>query len=219
MGGQPVASVMVLDTNNTPTMTGFDTFVDNGVTILAQGGLPTNFFGLPGKQMFIGTYSSGRYADTDTDAFTLISNFVQGLPLLKRTTGSWSLVYAAEQTLWTDPSNKARSWGLFGNIGLSDGNPNPIRWSGIAGFAGSSPIPGRTLDTFGAGYFFLALSDSIKSIAPNLLPLRNEQGVELFYSAAVTPWCRVTPDLQFVTPVKGNVDPVIAFGLRAKIDY
>jgi porin len=41
--GQPAAVVMVLDTNNTPTTSGFSTFFDNGCTILAQGGCRSPF--------------------------------------------------------------------------------------------------------------------------------------------------------------------------------
>ena len=48
----PIFTLMVLDTNNTPTTSGFNTFFDNGATIFANLTLPTKFFGLPGSREF-----------------------------------------------------------------------------------------------------------------------------------------------------------------------
>ena len=42
--GVPVFTAMILDTNNTPTTSGFDTLFSNGVTIFANATLPTKFF-------------------------------------------------------------------------------------------------------------------------------------------------------------------------------
>jgi len=217
--GQPAAVVMVLDTNNSPTTSGIPPFLDNGVSIVAQTGLPSKFFDLPGHHIFLGSYSSGRYADTDTDVYTLVSRFVQGLPPATRVSGSWSLLYQFDQALWVDPCDSKRSWGLFGNLGLSDGNPNPLRWGATIGLAGSSPIAGRKLDTFGAAYYYTGLSGGFKNIAPVLLPLRDEKGLEVFYNVGVTPWCHITPDLQVIDPARQRVNTAIVLGLRAKIDF
>ena len=65
--GAPVFTVMVLDTNNTPTTSGFDQLFDNGATIFANLNLPTKFFGLPGSQGISGTFSSGKYNDLAAD--------------------------------------------------------------------------------------------------------------------------------------------------------
>ncbi len=138
---------------------------------------------------------------------------------MNRVSGSWSIVYTFDQTFWTDPCDQKRNWGLFGNAGISDGNPNPIRWSANIGIAGSSPIPSRKLDSFGLGYFYVGLSDGIKDLAPRLVPIRDEHGVDLFYNVAVTPWCHITPDLQVVTPARERVDTSLVLGLRAKIDF
>jgi porin len=217
--GQPLASVMVLDTNNTPTQSGFNTFFNNGATILGQGTLPTKFFNLPGYHTLIGTYSSGQYTETSPDAYSLISNLAKGLPLLGKISGSWSLDYMASQSLWTDPNDSTRNWGVFGNFGLSDGNPNPIHYAINAGFSGASPLSGRKLDTFGVGYYYLGLSNSLKSIAPRFVPIRDEQGIELFYNIAATPWCRITPDIQIITPARESVSPSFIFGIRARMDF
>ena len=215
-GLDPVFSVSVFDTNNTPTTSGFNTFIDNGVTIVPQLNVPTKFFGLPGHQGVSGTYSSGRYTDLDRSSFL---NPILGLPPAPLRTGSWSLAYNFDQALYVDPDNAKRSWGTFGNLGLADTNPSPFRYFANIGLGGSSLLPGRKLDTFGVGYYYLGLNDALKQLAPRLLPLRDEHGVELFYNAAVTPWFHITPDLQVVLPAQQNASTALVLGLRAKIDF
>jgi porin len=63
------------------------------------------------------------------------------------------------------------------------------------------------------------VSDTLKDLAPVRLPLKDEQGVELYYNVAVTPWCQVTPDLQVIAPFRDGVDTALLFGLRAKIEF
>ena len=77
----------------------------------------------------------------------------------------WWITYLFDQALWVDPTDQTRSWGVFGNFGISDGKPNPIQWSGIFGIGGSSPIPDRKQDTFGLAYYYLGLSDDFKNVA------------------------------------------------------
>jgi porin len=35
----------------------------------------------------------------------------------------------------------------------------------------------------------------------------------------VTPWCHITPDLQFILPARDRVSAVTTFGLRARVDF
>ncbi len=63
----------------------------------------------------------------------------------------------------------------------------------------------------------------------NRIGLDHEQGVELYYNIAVTPWLHVTPDLQFINagrdkaPILGlnrkAIDTAIVAGLRIKVDF
>jgi porin len=214
---EPVFSGMVFDTNDTPTVSGFDTFFDNGMTVFVSGNLPTKFLDLPGHQGLAGTYSSGTYFNLQPTPFI---DPVEGLSLQNPTKkGSWSLAYAFDQAVCVSPEDPKRSWGVFGNLGLADSNPSPFHWSANIGVGGTSPIAGRKQDTFGVGYFYVGVSDSLKQLAPRLLPIRDEQGVELFYNVAVTPWCHITPDLQVVNPSRERADTLLFLGLRAKIDF
>lgn len=223
---QPVFSFMVLDTQNTPNTTGFDNFLDNGVTLLTSVNRPVELFGLPGHQGIGGSYSTGSYNDLTPTPWFNPNTGTFGVST-GTASGSWSIFYLADQALWVDSNNPARSWGLFGNIGLADNGPSPIRWSSYVGFGGSSPLVSRPLDTFGLGYFYVGYSDPVHNLAPRLLNLGNDQGVEMFYNVAVTPWFRVTPDLQVLGPARGNtlppnardIDTALVLGLRAKIDF
>jgi porin len=223
--GAPVFTVMVLDTNNTPTTTGFESFFDNGATIFANATLPTKFFGLPGSQGLSGTFSTGKYNDLQPTAYfdpnvglAIDRNFVRD---------SWSIFYSANQAFWVDPCNPKRAYGAFTNIGTADNGPSPIQFAANVALYGSSPITSRPLDTFGVGYSFTRYSSPVRDLAPVLLPIGNDQAVELFYNFAITPWFNVTPDLQVVFPAREDtlppnresIDTALVLGIRAKINF
>jgi len=205
------------DTNDTPTVSGFDTFFDNGVSLVGGANLPTEFFGRPGHQTLFVTYSTGKYLDLEASAY-----FDPGVGLIlptSRTRGSQSIVYGFDQAVFVSSENPKRSWGLFGNLGLADTNPSPFRWSANIGIGGSSLIPRRERDTFGFGYFYLGVNDSLKQLAAVVEPLQDELGVEGFYNIAATPWCHITADLQAVTPSRQRADDLLLFSLRTKLDF
>lgn len=214
---EPVLAGAVFDANNTPTVSGFDTFFDNGVTLFGQATLPTDFFDLPGHQGVSGTYSSGTYRNIAPTAYYDPS---AGLVIASPPqTGSWSLAYNFDQALYVSPDNPRQKWGVFGNLGIADNNPSPIRWFASTGISGASPICGRERDSFGLGYFYLGLSSDFKGVAPVVLPLSDEHGFELYYNIQATPWCQITPDIQAISPSRDRSETSFLAGLRAKIDF
>jgi len=214
---EPIFSFTVLDANNTPTTSGFNSFFADGAVLLPQINIPTNFFGLPGHQGLLGSWSSKRYFNTDRTAFL---NVLQGAPVSALSKqGSWSLGYMFDQAVYVSPCDAKRMWGMFGNLGIGDTNPNPVRWFANIGVGGSSPFQGRKLDTFGVGYYYLGLNSSFKDLFPRAIPLRDEHGVEAFYNIGVTPWCHITPDVQFILPALERAQHMWFVGLRAKLDF
>lgn len=225
---QPIFTMMVLDTNNTPTTTGFESFFNNGATILTRLETPVTLLGRPGHQAIWGTYSSGTYSNLSPTPY-FDPEFGLRFPS-GSDTGSWSIVYSADQAIYVDPHNPQRSWGLFTNIGLADDAPSPVRWSANVGLGGSSPLESRPLDTFGVGYAFVNYSTPIQQLAPRLQPIGNDHVVECFYNIALTPWFHITPDLQILVPAReqtlallprnrDSIDTAIVVGIRAKIEF
>ena len=217
--GYPVFTLTVYDTNDASTTSGFDRLLENGVIIYPTVSMQTKFFGMPGHQSLWGAYSSGRYDILAPQPLLIFPPPLPALPPTTRVRGSWWAAYRFDQALWVDPADATRSWGVFGDAGVSEGKPNPIHWAVILGVGGSSPLPDRKLDTFGVAYYYMALSDSFKNDVGPIVPVRDERGLELFYNVGVTPWCHITGDLQVITPTLKLADTAMVLGLRARIDF
>jgi porin len=186
-------------------------------TVYAELSLATMFFGLPGNHGLGGTYSSGTYSNLSPSEYL---DPIEGLVIVSPPiTGSWCLAYNFDQALYVSPDDPERMWGLFGNFGLADSNPSPVRWFASLGISGASQLAGREVDTFGIAYFYLGVSEPLKDLAPVLLPLRDEHGMEMYYNVALTPWCQITPDLQVITPFRDQAETALLLGLRANIVF
>ncbi len=133
--------------------------------------------------------------------------------------GGAHVKYTVQQFLWRDPANPKRSWGFFGHFGASRGTPDILGWSMTAGFTGSGPIATRPDDRLGIGYFRFSLTPRVENALTEILPVRDEQGAELYYTAQVSPHLRLTANAQLVDPVIKEAPPAAFVGLRAKVDF
>ena len=213
--GEPMFVLTVFDPEERSTI-GLEGLYERGVVIVPNFTFRLKPYGLPGLYNFGGTYSNARYRSVDPAAYLFIPNI--GI-IGGEETGSWSLYANFYQALWVDPCDEKRTWGVFGQFGISDGNPNPIRYVANAGVAGRSMLPRRELDTFGCGFFYLGLSSEFKSLAAPVIPQQDEYGVELFYNIAVAPWCRLTTNLQVARPSTQDLDTAILPGVRMQIVF
>ena len=154
----------VFDTIDRSTTSVFDNLFSNGAVLFGTAILPTKFFGLPGHHGVEGAYSSGRYTNIDGSPYLdpVAGLVFPGPPKA----GSWAVGYLFDQALWVSRDDPKRVWGVFGKFGIADDNPNPIRWTAMAGVSGASPIPGRSRDTFGVGYFYLGISERAEAERP-----------------------------------------------------
>ena len=112
-----------------------------------------------------------------------------------------------------------KGWGIFGNISLADQATNPVHWFLNLGAGGTSPLPGRSADSWGVGYYYLATSSVLRQTLGPVAPIGNEQGFELYYNAAITSWFTLTADIQAIDPAQFEARSAFLFGLRAKIDF
>jgi porin len=217
-----VFSFSVLDPEERATI-GAENLFARGVTLVPDLILRGTPFGRPGVINVGGTYSNSRYRTLDPSTYLglfqagqLGASLAGGGPTA---TNSWSVYVNGYQSLWVDPCDEKRNWGVFGAGGISDGNPNPIRYSLAGGVGGRSMLPNRKLDSFGVGYYYLGLSDQAKRLAGPIIPLRDEYGVELFYNVALTPWCRLTPNFTVARPAVARLDTTIMTGLRLQLAF
>ncbi|TWT40743.1 carbohydrate porin [Botrimarina hoheduenensis] len=209
--GTPLFTYTVLNPTDTASTAGFDELFAEGVAMSAELRLPTSFYGLPGHQLFAGTWSSRDYVSLGQDPRVVLPD----VPI-NEADGSWSAYYNFDQYLFVDPCNEGRGWGLFGRAGVADQQANPLSWFLSFGLGGHNPMSGHGADTFGVGWFVAGSSDQIGPILETVLgPIEDGHGVELFYNWQATSWLNVTPDLQVVVPSRDNVDTALVLGVRA----
>jgi porin len=206
-------TLMIYDPRNAQQQTGLDDWGKDGVTWRMSLMLPTKFGGRSGYHTLQGVYSTSRRVDLSELGVPPGTGATIGTKK-----GSYFVSYSVQQYLWQDPDNPRTGWGLFGQIGVSDRNPDPIAWMTLVGLAGNGLVPGRSADRFGVGYFRYSFSDDLTDgLGTFGIGLRDEQGIEIFYNAAMTSWLRVTADVQFVEPgTSGSTDATFV-GFSAQI--
>ncbi|OAI41351.1 hypothetical protein AYO40_03275 [Planctomycetaceae bacterium SCGC AG-212-D15] len=212
---EPVFYFYVLDSHFTPTTSGLSTLFSNGVLLYAEYRQRTNWFDLPGHSSVGLLYSTASRTVLDLNP-SLQIQAIQAGGSLQAKTSAWTVTYRIDQVLYADSADPKRNWTLNSDMGLTDGNPNPIRWFANLSLVGGSPIRGRANDTVGVGYYHLGVSDLA---VLQTLGFGAENGVELFYNAAVTPWFHVTPDLQIIDPSQRRNSTAILVGLRGRLSF
>jgi porin len=212
----PVFTFLVLDSNGRPDTSGLRQMFRNGASLFAHLRVPVTPFGLPGHQSLEGAYTSGKFSPLSEDDYVILD--FPGIRANRRT-GSWVLTYGFDQFLVVDAEAPNKGWGIFGNLSLADQDTNPIRWFLSLGAGGTSPLPGRSADSFGVAYYYLATSSVLRETLRSVSPFRNEQGLELYYNAAITRWFTLTADIQAIDPAQLDARSAFLFGLRAKIAF
>ena len=128
------------------------------------------------------------------------------------------MLYSADQYLWQNPCDDRRGWGLFAEAGISDGNPNPIKWTLNCGVGGTSPFPERVDDRFGVGWYYVGISDEF-GLGQLTDPIDDGQGIELFYDFAMSDRFRLAFDLQVVDPTLAWADTAVVPGIRGRLEF
>jgi porin len=127
--------------------------------------------------------------------------------------GNWGLYGVVDQVVW---QNGASNITLFWRGSLVPADRNLLSWYMDGGFSITAPFrecPDDVL-TFGVAYSNIspdasALDLATRRIAGSSYPIRNgETAFELSYTAQITPWWTLQPDLQYIVHPGGNVpDP------------
>lgn len=217
-------TTLVLDTDGRATENGFDTAFDRGTSIYQMADFAIKPFGQSGHQRVGWTWSDKARARLRQDPRLIFRDIILehlGLgtgPNLEAEGSDWSFMYDFDQYIYTKPGTKDQGVGVFGRFGFSDGRVNPIGQFYSLGIGGKGMVPGRDNDTFGLGYYYLAVSDKLGPILSRLA--EDEQGVELYYNIQITPWMHITPDIQILQPGRSNFsDTAVVAGIRMRIDF
>jgi porin len=212
---EPVFSFYLLDTHFTPTTSGFSTLFSNGIVAYGEYRLQTEWLGRPGHSAVGLLYSDANRTALDGNPYETIGGIVSGT-LVPTKSNAWTATYRFDQVVWADSRDPSRQWVLNSDFGLTDGNPNPIHWFANVSLVGNSPIRDRPNDTIGIGYYHLRVSTLPVLKA---LGLFAENGVELFYNIAVTPWFHITPDVQVLDPARSSTATALLVGVRGRVSF
>lgn len=231
----PAAAIVnfsVLQTNGTADFDSIEDLSGNKLTFAGEARVKTDlFFGFTGHQLIGGGYSNETFTSLDQSLRFIIQN-----RSLQQKKGSWMVYYNFDQFLYETQKGSGKGVGLFGRFGASDGNPNPLHYFFSIGIGGKGIVPTRPMDSFGIGWYYIVIGHpQFTGPLATRSFFRNEQGVEAYYDLAITPWMRLTPDIQVISPAqqqvitfsgpplplvsKRNINTATVAGLRLKLIF
>ena len=221
-----VFTVMALDPSGAATNNDLSDAFKDGALVAAEGRVTITPFGLVGHQLLGGVWSnkerfsleqdpsnlsrllrtkqSSRLADPGPGLERILARFFPSLLVptqpINRVNYTWSVYYNFDQYLWSPAGAPDRGIGVFFRFGASDGVANPIKYAYNVGIGGKGLVPGRPCDTFGIGWARTELSGNfVPFLRQQLrLGLGHEDAIELYYTAAITPWFSAALDLQII---------------------
>lgn len=132
---------------------------------------------------------------------------------------SFNLALSLSHLMIAAAGNPGRGLGIYARAAIADGNPNVIQRSLVGGIAGHEIIPGRPRDSFGIGYFNYDFSDVLQKAVDPFVQFDDEMGVELFYNFSVTPWLRMTADVQWINPATAADSTMWVGALRLQLIF
>ena len=226
-------TVSVIDPSGTATNNDISQAFNDGVGVGAEGRVTIKPFGLVGHQD-LGFYWADKTRlsvnqDPTNIAKLLVADRFPRLqdpgPLLRelierfrpdlltpvqpaQTEGStWAVYYNFDQYLWSPEGHPDRGVGMFFRFGMSDGNPNPIRYAYNVGLHANGVIPGRPKDSIGLGWARTQLSTEFVPFLRQEfhIGLNVEDAVELYYNAVLTPWLNLSASMQVVDSAVNKV--------------
>lgn len=200
------------DTNSSATQSGFNTWFHSprGTTLGGEMDVKIKPLKLPGNIRLGGAWSNKRFTNLAQDRRQLLEDITSGLQP-EKVSGSFAIYGNFDQYLYLKDEQTEQGFGCFGRLGFAPKDRNAVNWFFSLGIGGKGMVPRRSDDTFGIGYYFADISNELTK-GPILPSLKPEQGVELYYNIEITPWLRITPDLQFI------VNPAAASAVRSAAD-
>ena len=217
----------VYDANSRVNKMGVKDLFTDGVTFFATADLITHFFNKNGKQGLTGVLSTKQVRNLND-----LDNFFPPIGnTISEKSNRWSLAYFFEQTLYQNEENRKQHFGLFGQIGTTDGKGSFTNFFYQIGLGGQSLFKKRPLDHWGVAYFNYTFSDGLRDYSLPEIPGvfsglqtgKGESGLEAFYEVQITKWISLGIDYQYLSSgiekAFGNENSNVSFlGFRSKIN-
>ncbi|MET0657989.1 MAG: carbohydrate porin [Steroidobacteraceae bacterium] len=216
-GGKSFITFTVMDPNDHSTTAGLSDLFEDGVTFAPAIDFHTRYFGKSGTHSFGGAITTKEYTPFDVIRQVVIP----GPPVnpVEPERGSWSANYTFRQ--YIVERGKDDGWGFFGQVSFADTSTSPITTFLNTGLGGNGLFASRRDDEFGIAYAYTDLSEDLKDNLDLLSigNLRAEHQFELFYNAHITPWFRLTADLQVIRPTRRAADTAVIPAVRVKLIF
>ncbi|HVO95266.1 MAG TPA: carbohydrate porin [Terriglobales bacterium] len=191
---QAIVNVLIISSTGKASTSGFEDLDGNNITLIGEGRVRTDFFGLTGHQLFGAAFSNRKFSSIDQNARFVFENGA-----FEEKKGSWNLYYNFDQYLYEPKKGSGEGIGVFARLGASDGDPNFMHFFYSLGIGGKGVIPRRENDRYGFGFYYIDTSNpKLQGLFRGVKLLRDEYGFEAFYNIAITPWLQLTPDIQVV---------------------
>ncbi|WP_019614093.1 carbohydrate porin [Psychromonas ossibalaenae] len=202
---------MLFDPKDRYTDSGFSDPFANGLNMSLTASHTRDIAGRKSNISLSGTYSTSEGRDlsnpTDTQAIS---------------SGKYNLRVQASHNIYQSETDPSLAWGVYMRAAVADGNPNALNGTFSAGIGGNALLASRANDQWGVGYFYNDISDDFQSAIKQQnanFELADEQGVEAYYSYALTPAVSITTDIQFIKPAVNHDDTNILMGIRSNIRF
>jgi len=217
--GDPFITFAILDPNDHSTNVGLNKLFADGITLSPGINFSTKWYGKTGKHSFSYAVTTKEY--TPFDAIRQV--IIPGPPLnpIQPKGGSFSLGYVGRQ--YIVERGKDDGWGAFWQFSIADKDTSPITRFFDIGLGGNGLFKSRRHDEFGVAYAYTGLSDVLKDNL-SLVTLggvrpRAEHQFEGFYNFHITPWLRLTGDLQIIRPVRRIANTAVVPGMRLEVIF
>lgn len=178
--------------------------------------------GLPGTYKLGFWYNTNRFADprVDTSGLPLASPASNGVAATHR--GNLSVYAVADQMVWRESADSARSLGVFARVMGAPADRNLLEFHLDAGIVLKAPFKGRDSDAVGLALGYANVSshasafdrDTAALTTPGY-PVRSaETMLEATYQYQVAPWWLLQADIQYFFRPGGGIPASIGSTAR-----
>jgi porin len=208
-------SLFVYDARNAQGSSFWGDLFSKGVVFNASATYKAQWGDLPGFYTLNVVHSTAESVDLDSLLLPPDAD-----DFAKTTRGLTYVAFKFQQYLSVDPRTAGGGWGIFGQIGIGDGNPHLLDANYVLGVGGTSPIAGRAQDRWGLAYYYNDWSSAlVAALNANGLYIDNENGIEAFYEAQISPNARVGINAIALDPATPGASDYVQVGLRLRVNF